>query len=83
MKGLHCELGRVTGVIGQAIVEFCEAHVGQQFFADDLRRHVSKKCRTAPASADRVLRSLRSLGVVQYRVVDRRASLYLVEAVAL
>jgi hypothetical protein len=68
-------LERVFSRIARAILEFCRDH--RQFHADDLRRAVIIATGiTAPASADRILRDLRQRGVIDYRVVDRRASLY-------
>lgn len=68
-------LERVSSRIGQAIVSFVREH--PTFHADELRRHVEREVGTiSPASADRVLRDLRARGVISYRVVNRRASLY-------
>jgi hypothetical protein len=74
------ELERVSARIGRAIVDFCQARVGQQFHADELRAHVERSCgQVAPGSADRILRALRQRQVVAYRVIDRSKSLYVVE----
>lgn len=62
--------------IGATIIEFCGDHT--EFHAEELHHYVSRKCGSvAPASADRILRHLRSLGKIEY-VVDRGASLYTV-----
>lgn len=68
-------LDRVSSRIGAAVLEFCLAH--RQFRAGELHRHVERATGvSAPASADRILRSLRQRHVVDYRVVSRRESLY-------
>jgi hypothetical protein len=75
------QLERVSERIGAAIVGFCKARVGQRFHADDLRAHVEARCgKTAPGSADRILRNLRQRNVIAYRLVSRSGSLYEVEA---
>ncbi len=71
------QLQRVTDRIGRLIVQFFDAHqVGETFHAEDLRKHVDARMVTAPGSSDRVMRSLRLRGVVNYEVVNRRESLY-------
>lgn len=73
-------LDRVSARIGSAVVEFCQTH--QQFHAGELHAHVERATGvSAPASADRILRSLRQRRVVAYRVVSRRESLYEVVSV--
>jgi hypothetical protein len=78
-------LERVTARIGAAIIEFCLkklASTDRSFHAEDLRRYVTLKTGiSAPASADRVLRDLRQRGVITYRVLNRRESLYEVTGV--
>jgi len=76
------QLDRVTSRIGRAILEFCGAN--PEFRAEELRHHVGLTCgSSAPASADRILRDLRRRKLVNYEVVDRRASLYRVLPVAM
>lgn len=71
------QLKRVTGNI-RARIEAFVAKVGAQptplrrFTASELHEAVG----AAPASADRVLRVLRQEGHLNYRVIDRAASLY-------
>lgn len=68
-------LDRVSVRIGRAIVAFC-AEQGL-FHADDLRAYVTANVGiVAPGSADRILRDLRQRGCLNYRVVNRRDSLY-------
>ena len=68
-------LDRVSSRIGAAVLDFCQAH--RQFHAGELHRHVEDATGvSAPASADRILRDLRQRGVLKYRVVSRRESLY-------
>ncbi len=67
------DLARVSSRIGGAVLAFCRQH--RQFHAGDLHAHVAIYG-VAPASADRILRDLRQRGVVRYRCVSRRESLY-------
>lgn len=68
-------LERVASRIGAAVLEFCRGH--KTFHAGELHHNVEVKTGvSAPASADRILLDLRQKGVVQYRVVSRRESLY-------
>jgi hypothetical protein len=70
-------LERVSSRIARAILDYCRDH--RQFHADDLRRAVTRATGiSAPASADRILRDLRQKGIIDYKVLDRRASLYAV-----
>ena len=69
-------LERVTSRIGAAIVAFCEKRQ-TQFHVDDMRRYVEATVgKVAPGSPDRILRNLRSKRKINYRVVNRRQSLY-------
>jgi len=78
-------LERVSARIAVAIVQFCIEKLQSSdhtFYAEELRKFVVREIGfTAPGSADRVLRDLRQRGVIAYRVLDRRASLYEVIAV--
>jgi hypothetical protein len=74
------DLQRVSAAIGPTILTFLaerlEHHRGL-FHAEQLRSYVAERCGpTSPASADRVLRSLRQDGKCAYEVVQRAASLY-------
>lgn len=72
-------LARVTGAIGESVMEFCQAvGVGGRFRAQQLHDFVGK--RVAPASADRILRAMRQAGRVGYVIENRRASLYRITA---
>lgn len=80
--GQYEELERVSSRIASALIHFCRKHVGRTFHADELRRYVTTQIGdVAPASADRVLRDLRQRGIVDYDVISRRESLYLVNRV--
>ena len=75
--GNRPHLDSVSDRIAGAIVRFCKAHAGLEFYADDLRCHVTAQVGSvAPGSADRVLRDLRQRGIVSYHVVNRAKSLY-------
>lgn len=69
------ELTRVCDRIGDAIIAFMRS--AEAFHADELRASVIATVGViAPGSADRVLRDLRQRGLVNYRVLNRRQSLY-------
>lgn len=74
-------LARVSSRIGAVVLAFCAERVGREFVAQDLRDHVAHHELAAPASPDRILRLLRQGGLVDYVVVDRRKSLYRIDAV--
>jgi hypothetical protein len=71
-QGEHLE--RVRSRIGWVVIEFCEE--GRYFHAQDLRDFVVERLKVAPASPDRILRDLRQRGLLNYEVIDRRASYY-------
>ena len=69
-------LVRVLERIGETILNFHNS-CRDEFHAEDLRRYVRQHCGvTAPGSADRVLRSLRAAGKLNYLIVSRRQSRY-------
>jgi hypothetical protein len=77
------QIKRVAGKIAPAILSFIRTlGVGSEFRASELHSYVGEQFGTAPASADRILRLLRAEGKLDYRVVDRRASLYRIEDVS-
>lgn len=79
MEQQEMNLSRVRANIGASIQRFIEERLASgepRFHADDLRRAVAAVHPTAPASADRILRSLRQDGAIAYQVVDRQRSLY-------
>src|SRR5215467_13167809 len=70
-------LERVSERIAPVVIRYCTEH--PRFHADELRRYVLHETGLiAPGSADRILRDLRLRlrGVIDYRVVSRRESLY-------
>ena len=69
-------LTRVTEAIAQHVTAFVASP--DEFHAADLRDYVYRNVRgyIAPASPDRILRSLRQRGVIDYEVVSRSKSLY-------
>lgn len=73
------EIARVEKGIALHVLAFCREHA--TFRADELRAYVQERTGRAPASPDRILRQLRSRGLVSYKVTDRAASLYAVQAV--
>ena len=85
MSDQHTELTRVKSKISKSIMAFFKKKgVGHEFHADDLRRYVeSFTGRTAPGSADRILRELRQQMALNYEVTNRRQSLYLITPVVI
>ena len=74
------QLQRVHAKVGDIILSFVVARglrLGDRTFTmAELLGVVSRARPVAPASADRILRLLRQEGHLNYRVVDRAASLY-------
>jgi len=71
------ELERVSERIGSAVLTFLlRVGTGGQFHAEALRDWVVSEVHAAPSSADRVLRELRLKGAIDYKVLNRRQSLY-------
>lgn len=73
------EARRVGGAIGEQVLAFCRRRSGQEFHMVELRQHIGDD--RAPDSAGRILRLLRQAGLVDYSVVNRRQSLYLIKEV--
>ena len=69
-------LTRVTDAIAQHVTAFVTTH--KEFSGESLRRYVFERVQgyIAPASPDRILRSLRQKGVIDYEVLSRSKSLY-------
>ena len=77
------ELLRVSDRLRDAIYLFFDSHqVGEEFYAENLRKFVSDRVQVAPGSADRVMRDMRKRGLINYSVVSRSKSLYVKESVA-
>jgi hypothetical protein len=75
-------LERVTNTISAAVLDFAARHVGREFHADDLRYHTMRFVGfNAPNSAYRVMYALRKAGRLNYTLVDRRRSLYRIDAI--
>ena len=78
---LDFELDRVKSRLARPIVEWCKFCLRRRdgrFQSEELYHYIDCKVRPrpAPGSADRILRELRRQGLIDYRVVNRRASLY-------
>lgn len=72
-------LARVRDRIGPLVLAFCRARLAAgnaTFRVAELHEHVRAALSVAPASADRILRDLRRAGSLDYRVLNRRESLY-------
>lgn len=75
------ELARVKSVIAGLILNFFNAREpGDRFHMAELTRFVSAHTTIAPDSAGRILRDMRQAGQLNYTVVNRRSSLYQIEA---
>ncbi len=75
------DLHRVARDLQRHILDFCRDHVGLEFHMADLVDYVSSRHHAAPSSTDRVLRKMRSDGLVKYTVVNRSKSLYRIDGV--
>jgi len=72
------ERSRVYSKIAPIILDFARQNAGRLFHVEDLRVHVLQSAPDiAPDSPGRILRLLRQQGKLNYRVIDRRDSLYL------
>lgn len=75
------ELRRVKAAIAKLILKFFEARgVGAQFHMVELMRFVNSHITIAPDSAGRILRDMRQAKELNYAVIDRRKSLYEIQA---
>lgn len=73
------EFSRVADKIGAIILRFFSSRLAQglpEFRAEQLHAYVSREHKTAPDSANRIMRSLRQGLAVDYLVVSRRESRY-------
>lgn len=83
------ELRRVRNVLAQPIFEWCESQLAFRldFQMADLVYWVHRWMRDrgepapAPDSVSRILRDLRQSGAVSYRIMNRRQSLYRIDAI--
>ena len=76
-NGHQENIERVKAKISPSVIRFIKyVGEGNTFHADDLRDWVVEETKIAPASADRILRDLRQTGQINYRVINRRKSLY-------
>jgi len=70
-------LNRTTNAIGPAIMEFYEKNPNVKFYACELLAIVLDKCGPrSPETPNRVLRSLRQRGFLNYEVLDYQKSLF-------
>lgn len=77
MNDVPDERERVRGRIADAVIAFVREHPGQFHMSGLLAFVASRMGRfVAPDSPSRILRALAADGVVAYRVVSRRHSLY-------
>ena len=75
------QIGRVRSRLAGAVVRFLRHRIANQvprFTAAELRDWSTDEAHSAPGSPDRILRDLRRRGVIDYQVLDRARSLYLV-----
>ncbi len=78
------QIERVQGCIGSLVKSFIQEQFDddRQFYIGELIEFVSKATQSAPTSPDRMLRKLRKDGYCNYRVVNRRKSLYEITSVS-
>ena len=76
-------IARVHAKIAPVIAAFFhEQGLGTTFHVDDLRRYVARRYAViAPDSAGRIMRDMRRKSWVDYEVVNRRASLYVITSI--
>lgn len=78
------QLKRVSGALAEIVVAFLrERGVGGTFHGADLGRYVQERHACSPGSESRILRNLRSNGVLGFEVVNRTRSLYRITKLAL
>lgn len=78
------QLKRVTSGIGLAIVRFARERLATDrpsFHMEELTQYIAERAPTAPGSPGRVLRYLRSKGIIDYYVTSRSASEYFLRSV--
>lgn len=76
------ELSRCKASIAPLILKFFDSRgIGYRFHMSELTEYVRARTPIAPDSAGRVLRDMRQAKEINYRVVDRRQSLYQIEEV--
>jgi hypothetical protein len=72
-------LKKVTSKISLLILSFCNNNLRSQkgtFTMTELDNYVVENTKATPGSAGRVLRYLKSIGKVQYKIINRAKSLY-------
>lgn len=75
-------LQRVSGKIAKYVHDFALRHEHKEFHMADLCEDIWQHDRTiAPDSPSRILRYLAANSVINYRVVNRRQSLYCIDSV--
>ncbi len=72
------DIARVSDAIAQHVTAFLTARLHQEFHVSELHSYCAEHTKgyIAPGSPDRILRSLRQKGKVNYEVVSRSQSLY-------
>lgn len=70
------EISRVARNVAAVILDYCRDRVGCEFSLTDLTLYVMHHAHATPDSASRILRSLRTEGLVDYTVISRSKSRY-------
>lgn len=71
------QLYRVAANLAEIVMDFLWLKgTGSTFHMADLQSFVAERCKSAPASPDRILRDLRQRQRCDYKIVDRRGSKY-------
>lgn len=78
------QIDRVRAAIAEAVHSFC-LRVSKTnsacFFMSELTEHVKARTNIAPDSAGRILRDLRQQKQIDYKVINRARSLYMITMV--
>ena len=75
------QMKRVEQSISEVVLAFCRERIFDTFHMDDLLAYVKARVTIAPDSAGRILRELRANGRVDYDVVSRARSEYVIRRV--
>lgn len=80
-QGQPRELRRVRREIALYVMDFSRERIGQVFHIQEMESYINKFKRIAPGSGARILRKLRDEGLIEYRVINRRASAYTISRI--
>ena len=70
-------LERVNDAIAAHVIKFYREHINREFFGGELFAYVCQRQMVAPDSPRRIMSDLKNRGIIDYKVLNRRKSLYL------